>query len=388
MKSLTHTFKYIESSSVFFLFFFIRILFTSLISIFLLERGYSALNVSLISAISLIATFFLVPVFGKYYDLYGGKRTSTILLLAASIFSIIFAYAENFPILALSYSIVVVCINALHPYIEKSATQTEFSYGFIRIWGTLGNAAGTKIGGMMYQYVNPHSIFILFCILSITTLLIINVNTENRNIMKSDKLENAQKKALNFSTLFVLYLIICFLFYAALDTKNLYIVAYLKSIKFSVNSVSTILFIASLFEIPIVLFGGHLVDKLQLKTLLACCLTLLLIQFLTYAAHSSYNLIIIVTLLVNSVASMLYIMINMKIIKEIMNEQYQLTALSLTTSVRSLSAITGQMIGGKIIDNYSYSLLFIILTIFILLAIITLVFIKFPKSNNFHNLYS
>lgn len=388
MKNQYFSRKYIACVSSFFLFFMMRILFSSLVSVFLLDQGYSALTVSIVSAIALIASFFVVPIIGNYTDIYGTNKVSTLLLIISSITGAAFAFSKNLLLTGLLYCIVTICINTLHPIIEKQATQTDFSYGSVRIWGTLGNAVGTQLGGILYQYISPQSVYIVFALTSIISLIGLEINSNGRIRSDINDAPAQNKKSLKPSVIFLLYIVVVFFFYAALDSKTLYLTAFLKESGFSVNEASTILFFASLLEIPIVLFGGHLIDKLSSKPLVISCLILLGIQLSIYALFNSYVIIIIVTLATNSVVSMLYIMINMKVISELIDSNHQLTALTVITGVRSLAAVVSQTIGGQIIDLYSYNHFFILLSSYIILAILLTLTIKFPKRNDNLHLYT
>ena len=79
-------------------------------------------------------------------------------------------------------------INVLHPIIEKKATTTAYSYGSIRIWGTLGHAFGTQIGGICYQHISSESAYILFSFgLMITLFSMRSITKYNTNSPDSHK---------------------------------------------------------------------------------------------------------------------------------------------------------------------------------------------------------
>lgn len=378
---------YINNVASFFLFFMMRILFTSLFSVFLIDQGYSALNVSIVSTVALVASFFGVPIIGRATDIYGQKRICVFLLLISAAFGILFAISKNLIISGVSYSIIIVCINTLHPLIERNATQTEFHYSSVRIWGTIGNAIGTQLGGILYQYISPSSVYISFTIISII-MLIMQKNSSKKTIQENTNPPSKNIEPLKISSCFVMYIIIIFLFYAAMDSKTLYLTAFLQSVGFDINSASTILFFSSLIEVPVVLFGGKIVDKWDSKKLVVSCLILLIIQLTVYAFLTSHIIIIIATLLSNCVVSMFYIMINMKVIHEMIDNDHQNSALTITTGVRSISAVIGQLVCGKLVDMSSYHLAFTVLAGFVLTALFISFTIKFPHNSKSSTLYN
>ncbi len=357
-------------------------------SVFLLDQGYSALNVSIVSAAALITSFFAVPIIGKQMDIYGVKNARTLLLIISGISGFVFAFSKYLFLTGLLYCVVIICINTLHPIIEKQATQTDFNYGSVRIWGTLGNAVGTQLGGILYQYISPQFVYITFAFASVITWQAFDKESNKLKTSARNDTFIQNKQSFELSTLFFQYLVVVFCFYAALDSKTLYLTAFLKESGFSINGASTILFFSSLFEIPIVLFSGQLIDKLSSKRLILYCLILLGVQLSIYAFITTQSIIITATLTINSVVSMLFIMINIKIINEIIDSNNQLTALTITAGVRSLAAVIGQTIGGRLIDLYSYHHFFIFLTSFILLAILLTLVIRFPRRNGNLHLYT
>ena len=380
--------KYVTVVMLFYLFFAIRILFTSLVSVFLLDQGNSAQQVSSVSAVALVASFFTVPWIGKITDKFGPKRVSCVLLVAASIAGLLFAFSKSLFLTGMLYSIVMICINTLHPIVEKQATQTDFSYGSVRIWGTIGNAIGTQLGGLIYEYGSPQFVYVIFSLAAITTSLVMNTSIPDIAAKTDASARTEKRNKGTYSIGFVLYLVVVFCFYAALDTKNLYLTAFLRTSVFSINEASTILFIASLLEIPVVLFGGRMVDKFGSKAQVTSLLMLLGFQLVVYAFLNSFALIVCTTLITNSVVSMFFIMINMKVINEMIDAKHQLSALSITAGIRSFAAVVGQIIGGKLIDAYSYQSLFAALFAFVAAAMVITLVIKFPHRKADMHLYS
>ena len=379
--------RYFLHISSFFLFFLLRILFSGLVSVFLLAQGYVASVVSTVSAVALVVSFLAVPLIGKLADVCGVKRISTMLLILSSIAGTVFAFSKSLLLSGVLYCLIILCLNTLHPIVERQATQTSFSYGSIRIWGTLGNAVGTQLGGIMYQYVSPQSVYILFSLVSILTCIVFSKISKNcaphSKASSTDVVRPSRLPAV-----FFLYLAVVFLFYAALDSKTLYLAPFLNVSGFSVSRTSSILFLASLFEIPVVLLGGRFIDKHPCKPLVLGCSALLVCQLCVYAVSTSHILIILATLLTNSVVSMLFIMINMKVISELIDADHQVSALTITSGIRSLAAVIGQTISGYLIDRYSYRHCFILLSCLAIFALLMTVGVKLPKCNGSSDLYA
>lgn len=361
---------YILHILMYFFFFSSRIIFTGLMSILLFDKGFSAYTISLVSSISILVSLALVPYLGHLCDKKGPEKVSIFLLLVASISGVAFACSSSLILIITFFSGVMLSINVLHPIIEKKATTTAYSYGSIRIWGTLGHAFGTQIGGICYQHISSESAYILFSFgLMITLFSMRSIAKYNTNSPDSHKniywgLNGMITKEL------IAYTAIVFCFYAALDSKNLFITPFFNSVGFSITSTSSLLFAASFFEIPLIIFGNKFINTYSRRKLVTSAIIILLCQLLCYAFFSNQVLLIIITLLSNSFTSMLFIMINLRVISELIDASKQITVLTAISSVRSISAVFGQTLGGKIIDIYSYQFFFMFLILLATLSVI------------------
>ena len=102
--------QYAVCACAFFLFFATRILYSSLFSVFLLDQGYSASQASGVSAAALLASFFLVPVFGRYGDQHGADRMTAVLLCAAASAGAVFCLSRTLWLTGLLYTVMTVSI--------------------------------------------------------------------------------------------------------------------------------------------------------------------------------------------------------------------------------------------------------------------------------------
>ena len=240
---------------------------------------------------------------------------------------------------------------------------------------------------MLYRYVSPHTVYVAFSVGAfLTALAMSQVNeistTGMEHYQKSGSINgHAPKKVL------ATYFIIICLFYAALDTKTLYLPAFFASMGVYVDRVTMLLFVASLFEIPIILFGGSIINKLSCKKIVAGTISLLSLQLLSYILFRSILIQSVITVLLNSVISMLFIMVNIRVVSEIVGKENQTTALSLTASLRSIAAVPGQMIGAWLIDEYTYEHCFLFLFAITVIAVAISILIPFPENKAGYALY-
>ena len=134
----------------------------------------------------------------------------------------------------------------------------------------------------------------------------------------------------------------------------------------SMNLTSTIIFISTLIELPVIMLSKYYMNKFSNKQLLTLCFSLLIIELASYLFIHSLTLIIIITLLTKTVVTMSFIMNNLKVVRSITSLSYQNTLLSIVSSCNSLSSILFQMLSGYLIEYISYQSFYLILFLFAL----------------------
>ena len=151
--------EYLKYVQMYGFYYFAVAMFSVLISIYMMDKGMSAGQVSLLISASCVISMFIQPFVGVLLD-KGSKRWITALILGlASVIGVLFAWSQTFVWMLLSYGIAIALINSVNPYIERMATVSQFSYRSIRIWGTVGYALGAQIAGIVYDGISPASVY-------------------------------------------------------------------------------------------------------------------------------------------------------------------------------------------------------------------------------------
>ena len=137
-------------------------LFSVLISVYLMDKGYKASEVSLVVSCSFILSMITQPFIGNLCNRYDKKKVNGLLLMVAGIFGIMFIFVHNIYMIAIVYSAVLAILNGVNPIIERMATVSKHKYGLIRIWGTIGYASGSQVSGLIYRYISPEAMYLFF----------------------------------------------------------------------------------------------------------------------------------------------------------------------------------------------------------------------------------
>ncbi len=356
-------------------------IFSALISIYLLDKGFKASEVSLVVSTSFLTSMIFQPVIGMFSDRYDVKKVNFVLFTLAGIGGLAFMFASSLITITIGYSFVLTLINGTNPVMEKIASSSPYQYGKIRIWGTIGYATGSWLAGMIYQLISPSAIFICFIITMILCIIGL-LGTQTPSELGQNNEEKTKTSTLFHNYKYLYYLIIAAIFQGITNMANTYIPAMFQNDGLKVSLVSTILSFAVLCEAPLVLFSHKFMDKLTNKRLLIIAYSMITIQFLCYALNVWLPLKVIITLITKHPSGMLFIMINLKIVSTLVPKEHQITALAFVQTLRNLSSIIFQNIAGQILDISSYQILFSLSLIVIVVGFVLVILFKVPSGKD------
>lgn len=360
-------------------------LFSGLISVYLMDKGYKASDVSLVVSCSFILSMITQPFIGNLCDRYDKKRVNGILLAIAGVFGILFVLANNIYLIALIYSIALAILNGVNPIIERMSTISKHKYGLIRIWGTIGYASGTQVSGLIYRYISPEAMYLFFVLGMILCSIGIFGTQDVRTIEQTSEEKTSMKDVL-FNKKFLFYLVIVCIFYGITNVNSIYLPAMYQNNGLTVSQATTVIFAGTMMELPVILLSRFYMNKIGNKQLLMLSFLLLVVQFMTYAYIPNVFIQMMMTFLTKSVTTMAFIMINMKVIATIIDGAHQMSALSIVSTFKSFSSIIFQAIAGYLIDLYSYQFFYSFLFVCAIIGLVLCILYKIPSGNE-HRLF-
>lgn len=362
-------------------------LFSALISVYLIGKGYAASQVSLLISAASLANVVTQPVIGSLTERFGMRPVNMILFVASCGAAGLFVIAPNFAIILIAYALINLIMNGVNPVVERMATSSPYSYGSIRMWGSIGFAAGTQLTGLLYDNIAPIAPYIAFIFAMLVAILGFwgtqprIAETETANI-ENDDAEPVSAKDLLTNKTFLYYIVIQVLFAAVTGAAYSFVSAYLTSKGLEAATASTILSVAALLEIPLLLFSSKFMDKIPNKTLLLIMFILVTVEMVVYGLDMPLPLIIVVTFIGRHPPTILNIMTNMKVVNTIVDPRQQITGLALVKSFQSFGTIVSNTIGGNLVDAGGYPLMFLFLLGLISVGLLGVFFFKVPSGND------
>lgn len=355
-------------------------LFSVLISVYLMDKGYKASEVSLVVSCSFILSMITQPFIGNLCDCYDKKKVNGLLLMVAGIFGIMFIFVHNIYMIAIVYSAVLAILNGVNPIIERMATVSKHKYGLIRIWGTIGYASGSQVSGLIYRYISPEAMYLFFVVGMVLCVIGILGTKDVKEIEQASKEKTSMKDVL-FNKKLLFYLVIVCIFYGITNVNSIYLPAMYQNNGLTVSQATTVIFAGTMMELPVILLSRFYMNKIGNKQLLMLSFLLLVVQFMTYAYIPNVVIQMIMTFLTKSVTTMAFIMINMKVIATIIDGTHQMSALSIVSTFKSFSSIIFQAIAGYLIDLYSYQFFYSFLFVCAIIGLVLCILYKIPSGN-------
>ncbi|MDO4403666.1 MAG: MFS transporter [Atopobiaceae bacterium] len=386
--------KYTNSyASYVILFFFYDLafaFFSALISVYLIDKGYSASQVSLLISVSALANMLTQPIIGSLTDKIGMRPVNMVMFALTCAAAGLFVIAPNFWIILGSYALMNLLMNGVNPTVERMATSSPYSYGSIRTWGSVGFAVGTQLTGIIYDNISPVAPYIGVIIAML--IAIFGFWGTNPRLPEAEEVEikatenglaePVSTKDLLSNKLFVYYLLLQILFAGVTGATYSFCPAFLTAKGLEASTASTILAVATLLEIPLLLFSSRFMDKVANKTLLLGVFALVVIEMVIYGLNLPLPLVIVATFLGRHPPAIVNIMTNMKVVNTIVDPRQQIAGLALVKSCQSFGTIIANNIGGRIADAAGYPAMFLFLLTLIGVGLLGVVFFRVPSGND------
>ncbi len=381
-----YTNSYLSYVILFFFYDLAFALFSALISVYLIGKGYSASQVSLLISAASLANMVTQPIIGNLTERFGMRPVNMVLFAASCFAAGLFVMAPNFAIIVIAYALMNLIMNGVNPVVERMATSSPYSYGSVRMWGSIGFAAGTQLTGLLYDHIAPVAPYVAFIFAML--LAILGFWGTNPRVPEAEtaNIENdgepVSTKDLLTNKLFLYYLVLQVLFAAVTGAAYSFCAAYLTDKGLDASLASTFLAVAALIEIPLLLFSSKFMDKISNKALLLGVFAMVVIEMVIYGLNMPLPLIIVATFIGRHPPAIINIMTNMKVVNTIVDPRQQITGLALVKTCQSFGTIISNNIGGRIADAAGYPAMFMFLLAMIAVGLVGVVFFKVPSGND------
>lgn len=369
------------------MFYYSRGTFACIISVYLAGAGCSATEISLITSAAPLFAIVSQPICGMIADkLKSPKLVGVICMILCMITGVLFAYSHHFVYLFLFNGLTQGLINGVVALSDRLVIGSPYSFGSIRVWGSILYATACQVAGVVYDYISPLANYYIFAIgVGLTVLGFMNMydvaSQDNDNVKKFTFKELFHSLFTNRT--FMIFMIIYILFQGPINGNAIYMPLFIKELGGTTSMVGTTLFLSTLFELPAVLFSDRLLKKFSYKKLMIFASVLTVIRFVWYATCPSPSLIMYMFFF-QGLTSIVFTLVTVKIIIDIVDERFVNSAYGISSMLANgLSPLVFQIFSGSIIDivggQQAYSFVYIVYAVVVLLAAFLAFCFQMPK---------
>ncbi|HYE12675.1 MAG TPA: MFS transporter [Patescibacteria group bacterium] len=373
-------------------------LYNAFVPVFLSKYLSSALMIGFVMTFDNIAAITLQPFFGALSDRTKtkfGRRMPYLMVgipLSALFFTLIpvhfslislIAIAMGFNIMMSIYRAPTV---ALMPDLTPSANRSKAN-GIINLMGGLGAVLALFVGPMLYDINKLYPFAAAAVIMIIALLILLKTIREPEKLVRDDEEHTGIIKAFfevvkDKDRSALLILVAIFLWFVAYQGVEALFTLY--GVKYLGLKESTAAFLLSFFSLTFLLFAipsGFIATKVGRRKTIMTGITGLLIVFIliTFFRNTTYIAILL------GMGGIFWALININsypMVVEMTTESKIGAYTGLYYFFSSLAAITGPPLLGFIIDYAGYGSLFLISVFFLLLALVTMMFVKKGESKD------
>lgn len=353
--------------------------FISILSMYLLAMGKTTTEMTFIISASSLFGIFMIPLVGFFMDRVKKPRVLTAaLLMGIAVFGAVFALSKSTWALYVLDGLIMGLISSVCPVTERMASSGRYRYGMVRCWGTIGYAIASQVSAIIIDVADPRMIFIFFCASAV--IASVGFLCADGISFQKEETETEKKTANTFSFLkqpmYWLFILMALIFSGVSNLNNTFSAILLQDLGVSTSLVGTAIFLSTLVELPIVLFSNKFMDRFTGKTLSAASFIILILQFIIYSVSKTAVPAFMAMVLLRAVGTTLFMMVQLKVVRGIVDENGVSTAQGVMNATNSVMVIFAQNAGGLLVEATSIRFLYIVLTALMMAALVLCIFLK------------
>ncbi|MBN2222025.1 MAG: MFS transporter [Vallitaleaceae bacterium] len=378
-KKFNYYLGYVSYSGSLFFYYFSMGIFISILSLFLEEKNISTPNIAFIVSATAIFTVAIQPLIGVLSDFIPQTKRLLYFCTILTLFTgISFIYFRNVIILFVLNGLTQAIIISIMPLFDTMAEKSEYSYGSIRVWGSIGFAVSVQLAGIVYDVISPNAVFVMFSISTILSFLfLVPIRLSPEKAKKKKRTSTKGSLLLLFQNKgFILFLILSFLILGMHYCNIAYMPMLVVSMGGSATHVGMILLFQTIFELPVLLITDRLFERFSFRSIMLMISSLMAIRFFWYSLLPGTQWITAMFFF-QALTTTLFFVLSIKVVLHMIDVHYVNTALALGSMIgKGIGALAFQLIGGQLIDRFGIHVLYQFLGLIALIAFFVSLFFR------------
>jgi PPP family 3-phenylpropionic acid transporter len=257
-------------------------------NVYLEDHDFSGVEIGIINALIQATLFIVVPVWGIIADKRGIRPTLRIAVIGSASILLVLAYILNFWILIFIILFLMLFHHPLGPLTDALAVQfsesdKKYNYGNLRMWGSLGWAVASIIGGYLFIRFDLKFAFTLSGLLFITCLLFLQTPKAPTAKLYHPHFQQIKIRELTKNKALFFFIFILFVYGIACSPVNAYINLYFDELGADNYTIGLAYAIQAITETPFFLIGNYLLKRLGSRKIIVLSMFVMVIRLFMYA---------------------------------------------------------------------------------------------------------
>ncbi|HYE82743.1 MAG TPA: MFS transporter [Clostridia bacterium] len=358
--------------------------------LYLEDRKLSYTQIGIVFALNSLTGIIAQPIWGYVTDKHLTKKKT---LFIASIFCTVLAFnflaVHSFSYILASIAVLLVFQSITSPMLDAYSYEVidrtnSFSYGQVRLMGSVGFALVSLALGKVIQLTDITASFIVYSVLfMITAYLVCGIKSEGKSSIKRPSIKDVLDTMKQLK--FMIFVFSVLLANIALGANSSYISVLVKETGGNVAILGFVWFVIATSEIPAFFFGSRLQRRFGELNIYLFAVGLYILRFFLCSMEQSYMTVIAIQFM-QSVTFPLYLMGAMQYLYKIVPEHIKASGITLLTSLGfGLGSFIGNLYGGMLLESHGIYYLYRTLSIFCILSLIVGIYLKFMDNRTVRN---
>ncbi|MFZ0548177.1 MAG: MFS transporter [Candidatus Promineifilaceae bacterium] len=361
------------SAAMYFSFFMALGAFMPFLNLYYERLGMTGIQIGTLSAVPILVASSTVLIWGSIADKKQWHRgILRISFLFGAVTILLLSTANTFQMLLVYVVVYAFFTSPTVPLLDSAALEagetSGRTYGELRLWGSVGWSISAIFIGYVIQRLAIGWIFYCYIAIILLTLLLSFFQTKPIQTIQTS-LRSGYKQLL-YNRSFLLFLLSIFFASLTLNAANAFFSIYLDAIGTSEGWIGIGWAIASMSEIPVMLFSGKLINRIGASGLLIIAFTAFAIRLFIFSFTATPALALSLQLL-SGLSFAFYLVGGVTYVKERTPEGLTTTGQSIYNLVGfGIGSIAGSLIGGYLYEVAGLNTLFRLLSVIALAALV------------------
>ena len=364
----------------YFLMFFAWASVSTLASVYMNEVvGLSLSNIGLMMSVLPLISVFFQPIWGGVADVTGKRRgvLQGLMLAAALVTFAITMFTKSYVVVGL-YFMYQVFLCGQGPLTDSIAIQIasetpKASFGFIRIWGSIGYAVGAIIVAFVANQMGLKWSFYTAALAFFIGFVLTRGIKETRIVTAKSHFKSDLKTLLKEKK-YLFILIYSFLLVGGVFSSDQYLGLFIRSVDIDVSMIGVLTFISVCFEVPFMFYSKRLIEKLNPYKLLLL-MNIIAVARMFILSISSSVLFFLMAGILRGIIVGIFIPLFIELICEITPKAVVTSAVAIYTAVSSgIANFLFTLTGGILAEQLGYQTLYLSYGLLMLIPLVMAAF--------------